>query len=215
MSFRKDDYRKIEQDDTEDHESHQLRTQQISRLRTILFMSLLTVIVIAATVIFKGHRRRQSNHPLHCGSTITEARQRGCFYEHMQRAWIPSECYFVEPSAEYRPFDDRTWYLDANLTTPADPELLKQGDVPLAWVPNFHQEHCTYNWRKLAIAVERRLKYVDSRVASLSHATHCALGLAEQTKSMACSATDDDEVDVRNATKSNINFLTCVPLFLS
>jgi hypothetical protein len=106
------------------------------------------------------------------------------------------------------PFGDRLWFLDAQLTIPADPELLREGEHPVTYVANFHQEHCTYNWRKLALAVDARRKWIDSRVANLRHATHCALGLAEQTKNM----TAQPQNQSGTYTRSNINYLTCVDI---
>lgn len=140
-----------------------------------------------------------------CGASVSEARAKGCLFEPMQRAWIPRQCYFPEPANEYNPFNDRAWFLDATLKTPADVKGLESGDVPVAYVENFHQEHCTYNWRKLAIAVEKKARWIDSRVGNIHHATHCALGLAEQTQNMsACGV-----LKAGTYTQSNINFLKC------
>ena len=152
--------------------------------------------------------RSTSRVEFECGTTISEARARNCHFEPMQRSWIPDACYFTEPAIEYDPFHDRIWYLDENFESEADPDALAAGGIEVAFVANFHQEHCTYNWRKLAIAMDERRELIDSRVGSLNHATHCALGLAEQTKNMsACPATRAGAL-----TKSNLNFLKCVSL---
>jgi hypothetical protein len=73
-------------------------------------------------------------HPdwIPCGDTPVEARSAGCHYEPMQRSWIPDACYFPEPSNEYDPFSDRDWYLDKNLTKPADLEKLRNGEGVMA-----------------------------------------------------------------------------------
>jgi hypothetical protein len=126
----------------------------------------------------------------------------------MQRAWIPNLCYFPEPADEYDPFVNRIWYLDDKLEIEADVDALQAGDVPRAYVADFHQEHCTYNWRKLAIAVNQKKTYVDNPVGSIDHATHCAQGLAEQTKIVsACTPRGPGTF-----TMSNLNFLKCVRL---
>lgn len=140
-----------------------------------------------------------------CGASVAEARAKGCQFEPMQRAWVPQQCYFPDPADEYSPFSDRPWFLDAALKTRADLKALKLGDVPVAYVANFHQEHCTYNWRKLAIAVSRKARWIDERVGNVHHATHCALGLAEQTHNMSsCGAPKTGTF-----TRSNLNFLKC------
>lgn len=144
-----------------------------------------------------------------CGTTPAEARKHGCRFEAMQRAWIPSRCFFPEPASEYDPFGDRLWFLDSHLSLPADPTLLREGEYPTLYVANFHQEHCTYNWRKLALATSARRKWVDSRVANLHHATHCATGLAEQTRNMTAQPRNSSG----SYTRSNLNYLTCVSLF--
>lgn len=140
-----------------------------------------------------------------CGASVSEARAKECRFEPMQRAWIPQQCYFPEPAEEYNPFNDREWFLDATLETRADPKLLESGDVPIAYVADFHQEHCTYNWRKLAIAVSTKARWIDERVGNVHHATHCALGLAEQTRNMSSCGV----AKAGTFTRSNLNFLKC------
>lgn len=58
------------------------------------------------------------------------------------------------------------------------------------------------------MAIDRKLRVVDSRVADVHHSTHCALGLAEQTKNMSAYAPPG----TMTLTKSNLNFLTCVQI---
>jgi len=163
----------------------------------LAFLSLVSVAIL--------YRVETATIPTDCGTSVAEARAKGCQYEPMQRAWIPQQCYFPEPATEYDPFNDRTWFLDATLETQADVRELKSGDVPVAYVANFHQEHCTYNWRKLAIAVNKKARWIDNRVGNIHHATHCSLGLAEQTRNMS----DCGVVKGGTYTKSNINFLKC------
>lgn len=117
----------------------------------------------------------------HCGNTSTEARARNCHFEPMQRSWIPHECYFSEPSDDYDPFGDREWFYDEQLTQKLSDEdlaLARSGDLPVACTRSYHAEHCLFNWRKLAIAVERRLPAIDTKVAGLGHTRHCALEIA-------------------------------------
>jgi hypothetical protein len=147
-----------------------------------------------------------------CGSTPEEARSRGCHYEPMQRAWIPPECYFEEPSDEYDVFRDRVWYQDTNLTIPADVEGLESGDVLLAYTRHWHDEHCTYVLRKLALAVEMGKTMINSKPANIHHSNHCSHTIANRIVN---SYNESFLAYDRSMTESNIIFEKCVPLPVS
>ncbi|KFZ18227.1 hypothetical protein V501_01326 [Pseudogymnoascus sp. VKM F-4519 (FW-2642)] len=147
-----------------------------------------------------------------CGSTATEARSRNCHYEPMLRSWIPDACYFSEPSEEYDPFGDRKWFSDAKLKEELDEaglEMLRSGDMSMAYTKYFHNEHCLYTWRKLAIAFETRKPMIDSKTASLHHSTHCSKNIAKEMVAA--------ETDTFNSsgyyTSSGMSFETCVPFY--
>lgn len=145
-----------------------------------------------------------------CGNSSAEARAAGCHYEPMQRSWIPHACYFNEPSGDYDPFSDRKWFFDANLTqqiTGDDLRKLREGDDLNAYTHFFHNEHCVYCWRKLAIAVERQLPMIDSKTADFHHSTHCAALLMQELYDVGM-----DQFDTRFETFSPVMFQTCVPL---
>ena len=144
-----------------------------------------------------------------CGITPNQARFRGCIYEPMQRAWIPPECYFSEPTEEYNVFRDREWYEDTNLTIPADIEGLESGDVNLAYTRYWHDEHCTYVLRKLALAMSLRKRMINSVPASIRHVNHCAHTIAQRlvnSYNKSFLATD------YSMTESYLLYETCVPL---
>jgi hypothetical protein len=126
----------------------------------------------------------------------------------MLRSWIPDACYFTEPSHEYDPFGDREWFADANLTQPADLEKLRAGDDYVGYTRHFHMEHYLYAWRKLAIAVEQRKPFLDSKSYSLGHATHCAKQIAGELVAVAKKTWDPDGIQ----TEAPIMFQTCVRL---
>ena len=119
-----------------------------------------------------------------CGKSAEEARSNGCIYEPMQRSWIPPECYFSEPSDEYEdPFSNRQWFLDENFTQPATEDTLvrlRRGDNITAYTHYFHDEHCLYSWRKLALAVEYGKTVIESKTADLAHSAHCSKSLARK-----------------------------------
>lgn len=144
-----------------------------------------------------------------CGRTSEEARANGCKFEPMMRGWIPAECYTPEPSDEYSPWTDRKWYYDYNLTKPMELEVLNSGDDVTAYTKTFHDEHCLYAWRKLALAVENRLPLVDTKTMNLHHSTHCALQIAKFIRDV------HNHVWVDNHTATApMQFESCVPLFM-
>ncbi len=149
-----------------------------------------------------------------CGTSPETARANDCVYEPMQRSWIPKACYFAEPGDEYHPFDDRPWFYDTNLTQPLDQNglnKLRHGDDFTAYTPHFfHHDHCLYVWRKLAIAVERKLPLVDSKTGDMAHSHHCAREIAKDLFDVSMDRFEKDGVVHRSI--SPIMFQTCVKL---
>jgi hypothetical protein len=147
-----------------------------------------------------------------CGHSSAEARAKGCHYEPMLRSWIPDDCYTSDPAAEYAPFEDRAWFYDKNLTRPIlgpDLDVLRNGDDITAYTKYFHDEHCLYAWRKLALAVEKRLLLVDSKTMSLHHTTHCSRRIARFIGEVHTYVWNDSHTGT-----APLMFQTCVPLFL-
>ena len=144
-----------------------------------------------------------------CGTTAAEARMNNCHYEFMQRSWIPDSCYFEEPSSEYDPFSDREWFADENMTIRSNLARLRSGDEEMAYTKYFHNEHCLYAWKKLAIAVEQRRSFIDSKSYDLHHTTHCALGIAQRLVDSERRGWSPDD---GSFTESPLMFQTCVPL---
>ncbi|ETN38307.1 uncharacterized protein HMPREF1541_06338 [Cyphellophora europaea CBS 101466] len=117
-----------------------------------------------------------------CGPTVATAQHNNCTYEPMLRSWIPPLCYHPAPTQDYTPFDDRPWYYDHNLTQPitsaTDLDALRTGANLTAYTNTFHDEHCLYAWRKLALAVQHRWRWLDTKTMSLAHSEHCAKRIA-------------------------------------
>ncbi|BCR95917.1 uncharacterized protein AKAW2_20857S [Aspergillus luchuensis] len=144
-----------------------------------------------------------------CGVTPDEARARGCLFEPMQRAWIPPECYFPEATEDYDTFRDRQWYLDTMMTIDADVEKLEAGEVPVAYTRYWHDEHCTYLFRKLALAVDMGKDMINSKALDIEHSNHCALAIAKRlASSYNVSFVEAD----RSLTESHLGFERCLPL---
>ena len=165
--------------------SDEKRTEMSGKpLRRLYVFCLLFAGAIGIIFIIRSWTKR-STPWVDCGASPAEARAAKCHFEAMQRAWVPDACYFSEPGDEYNPFGEREWFLDKNLTQKIDGkelEKLKSGDITTAYYDgsSFHDEHCLYSWRKLAIAVERQLPLIDTKTADLHHSTHCSIHIAQK-----------------------------------
>jgi hypothetical protein len=147
-----------------------------------------------------------------CGTNSMEARERGCKYEPMFHGWIPQDCHTEEPADEYHVFDDRLWYFDKALTRQIqgkDLDALRNGDDLTAYTKTFHDEHCLYAWRKLHLAVEKRLRLVDSKTMNLHHTTHCSQRIAKLIYNVATWGYNES---LAHTSTAPLLFLTCVQL---
>jgi len=144
-----------------------------------------------------------------CGSTPSQARERGCHYEPMGRYWAPPECSFPELVEEYHPFQDREWFLDTNLTVPANVSRLESGDARRAYTQYWHDEHCTYMLRNLAMSVALKKTMVTGLVGSIHHFKHCSMTIVGGLKkAYNASFLENDQ----SITESILGFEACVPL---
>jgi hypothetical protein len=184
----------------------------------IIGLGIMNITLVVFSVWSTLPRRAKHLPWVPCGSTSAEARANGCHYEPMQRSWIPDTCYTSSPSEEYTPFDDREWFYDVNLTRRIgedglrklrEGEELPEGEDNMAYAHMFHNEHCIYCWRKLSIAVEKRLPLIDSKTKSLAHTTHCAKGIAKQLYDV---GRGDTEKYHKQVAYSPLMFQTCVEL---
>ncbi|PYI08086.1 hypothetical protein BO78DRAFT_311515 [Aspergillus sclerotiicarbonarius CBS 121057] len=201
-----------------DDESTEDLELPVSGRRRILSVSFLTkpfvygplaIVLGGAIVIFWMAQTRNQYTYTDCGATPDEARARGCLFEPMQRAWVPPECYFPEPGADYDTFRDRQWYQDPEMTIDADVEGLESGEVSVAYTRYWHDEHCTYLLRNLALAVAMGKKMINSKALDIKHSNHCALAIAERLAGSY--NTSFVEAD-RSLTESHLGFEWCLPL---
>lgn len=211
-----DDASSIEEQEQQPAGFTQIYPRRYSRYCTVGIACLLIDILFIASfcLVFWRYQSMTSAARsidwISCGNSSAEARAAGCHYEPMQRSWIPHACYFKEPSEEYDPFSDRKWFFDTNLThqiTGKDLNRLREGDDLTAYTRFFHNEHCVYCWRKLAIAIEKRLPMIDSKTANFHHSTHCAAMLMQELYEVGVG-----KFDTHFETHSPLMFQTCVPL---
>ncbi|KAH8820171.1 hypothetical protein F5884DRAFT_893106 [Xylogone sp. PMI_703] len=144
-----------------------------------------------------------------CGRTADQARERGCHYEPMGRYWVPPECYFPESSEQYHPFRDREWFVDTNLTIPANKTRLESGDAIRAFTRYWHDEHCTFVLRKLVLAVALKKEMVNTLLGQMDHVNHCATSIGKTIKN----AYNESFLQYdQSITESLLGFQGCVPL---
>ena len=179
---------------------------------------ILAVLSTAATtsLIIRSRRMMLKNHRAawsECGSTVEEARKRGCHFEPMLTSWVPHACYIGELWDEYDPLGDRKWYLDEDLTRELEGKELEDAKsgvyTTLYTNGSFHDEHCLYAWRKLATVVDRRLPLIDEKSAQAHHSIHCAQSIAEFMRNSSSSTAEP-----RGLNSINAGSLRCVEMFV-
>ncbi|KAH8811046.1 hypothetical protein F5884DRAFT_781046 [Xylogone sp. PMI_703] len=124
-------------------------------------------------------------------------------------SWVPSACYIPEPGDEYDVAEFQ-WFYDENKTQPVPPDEIRNGEYTHVFTDGtHHDQHCIYTWRKLSIAIEKRLPLLDSKTADFHHSTHCAKSVRGVVQDALKS------VDVYSKYYSSVPrlFAECVPLF--
>lgn len=115
-----------------------------------------------------------------CGSTIAEARSKGCKYDSMATAWLPAYCRDDELTAEFErsgPGPNGSWpyYADANGTIPITLEqigLLGEGERSF-WAPrDWHLAHCMWYWEKY-VRMRDTGAVMERRFDRAKHTRHC------------------------------------------
>lgn len=193
-----------------------IHTPRVSWWRNALYILIVSTVSVAMTVPLMllvtptlVLKEKQPFTYTDCGNTSTSAREAGCGYEPMMRAWVPPECYFTDIIDDYDVFRDRKWFADKGLSIPSDIDRLESGDEELAYTRYWHDEHCTYIFRKLAIAVEKRYPAITRNMANIDHSHHCAhmVALRLQNSYNETFVHEDDTF-----TESILNFQICVPM---
>lgn len=147
-----------------------------------------------------------------CGNTTQEARSRNCHYEPLLSCWVPDACYTSEPSEGFDPYSELRWFSDPDLTQPLNEreiEGMRTGEFNIVWTDwQYHHHHCIYLWRKLAVAVENRIPFTDTRTAEFAHSLHCASTITEYVRGEKAFTMDGDK-----SLLVEVKALGCVALF--
>ncbi|ODA83225.1 hypothetical protein RJ55_01736 [Drechmeria coniospora] len=117
-----------------------------------------------------------------CGSTATEARQRGCKFDIISFCWLPTECYDGELSRDFDAMRTWEWFRDFNKTEPLSHKQIMTGEFTGLYVNwEYHVRHCTAMWQKMHRAILGQGKRaIDSYIGELPHTHHCGEMLLER-----------------------------------
>ncbi|ETI25969.1 hypothetical protein G647_02746 [Cladophialophora carrionii CBS 160.54] len=158
---------------------------------TRYFIAATALLAIILTVFYLPRdartRANDDSHlelaPESCGSSATEAVSRGCVFDVMEFAWVPSRCFDGELLEDFLALRDWEWYLDAAATEAADKDAVAQGRHDEVFVTQqYHIYHCTYMWRKMHRAFLAG-DVLDGYIADTHHTAHCELQLANYWRS--------------------------------
>ncbi|KAI3399245.1 hypothetical protein diail_7407 [Diaporthe ilicicola] len=113
-----------------------------------------------------------------CGNSTEEARSRGCTYDTLLNAWVPSLCLDQEWIDEYQ--DDASWtaFADENLTEPLRPDAMGEKEHYYTSIRD-HINHCAMLWRKQFWTLFEGRRVFDAVIANSYHTEHCASFLSE------------------------------------
>ncbi|PSS28069.1 hypothetical protein M430DRAFT_113475, partial [Amorphotheca resinae ATCC 22711] len=120
--------------------------------------------------------------PVSCscgGTTVVEAKARGCIFTPLAIAWLPPQCLDMELADEFDqigPEGGWPYYADLNGTIPLTREEVGAiADIPggvFYTTQEWHIMHCMYTWRK-----HYRSKFtgvtIEQRSNGLKHIHHC------------------------------------------
>lgn len=187
----------------------------IDSLRCYLIAILISTLAVLATILASLLGKQISGVDSHgktwvsCGNSTAEALANACHFDPMLISWVPEACHFKEPGDEYD-VSDFNWYLDEQQTQPVSPDDIKSGNYTHVFTDgSHHDQHCIYTWRKLSIALMKRLPLLDSKTADFHHSTHCAKGLRGIVKE------SQQGISTYSKFYSSVPLLfsDCVPLF--
>lgn len=114
---------------------------------------------------------------LTCGTSVAEAKSRGCIYDTLDNAWIPGQCRDDFSIMEYEL--DGSWfpYADENRTQPLNKDELGDRDFYYTSLWD-HIVHCAALWRRQFRAWTEGWTYLDDDPV---HTIHCSKYLVDWT----------------------------------
>jgi hypothetical protein len=127
---------------------------------------------------FPSGRLTWSQHfnPVPCGRNPSEAVARGCQFDIIATAWLPSDCIDFELADEFVKVHPWNYYPDPNRTDtfPTEPNVLGAQTGIIYTTHRWHVAHCLYMWKKLNRALINGWK-TDAETVQQGHTDHCSM----------------------------------------
>jgi hypothetical protein len=128
---------------------------------------------------------------LHCGSSVIEAKERGCEFDLLSYSWTPSECMDHETAAEFMEWavsDERklgAWPffedIDAQVRVPGVDSLSNRVLIETRSSQEQHLGHCIF-WMRRTDRVKEGKGKITARGDGLNHAIHCTESLLDRLR---------------------------------
>ncbi|KAE9379520.1 hypothetical protein N431DRAFT_451370 [Stipitochalara longipes BDJ] len=163
------------------------------------FCSVIVNIALFITILFMLWKPEQQYH-LDCGTTLAEAKQRGCVYDQLTVTWLPERCSQVGLQ-EYLDADKWRYWLDPHGTLPIHNISTYSNGSTIYTTDREHLTHCAYQLIRAADGLRKR-GAVDKRARSFEHNEHCA-------KKLLKAALNAPGIDMINTRFQN-SFGTCI-----
>lgn len=114
-----------------------------------------------------------------CGSSASEARERGCIFDIMMTGWVKKECYHEELSEQYLQEGDFRFFYDIEGKKEMPMDLVRRGEHHHMFTNDLHHRaHCVYVWKLQALALESQargeVQLISNESMSYDHTVHCA-----------------------------------------
>lgn len=116
-----------------------------------------------------------------CGSSPTEAKQRGCKFDILSFAWQTKECHDEDLLNDFINAGSWKFYKEPSSTSTSVPlEVANRGELDLFVDWEYHVWHCTFMWRQMHRAFTVR-GYIDSHLDNYAHTKHCQHALLNRS----------------------------------
>ena len=184
MKDRLGDYSQLPNCDHDDSRTASQPTRPHRLTRSLGIAAFLALALVTGLIASSTHgylSLRHSNPKItYCGHTSSEARALGCVLEPMMYGWMPPQCQYPEVTS-HNNFTKWPWYADENMTQLLNEEQIWKGEFISLWtnISGYHTEHCLFLYRKLMYGLENKVRWLDKKTVSSSHAYHCVGQLSE------------------------------------
>jgi hypothetical protein len=172
---------------TNDELENSTRYHHPSRLRILLVFLATLLLMLGSSSVGYGlckhinarHQAREYTTWKDCGSSASEARERGCVFDIMMTGWVKEECYDQALSEEYLKLGGFRFFYDLEGTDEMPLGVVRRGEHHHMYTNDLHHRaHCVYVWKLQALALEAQakgeVKLISNESMSYDHTVHCA-----------------------------------------